>query len=139
MHPLLQIREYTSVDRLQDHLHPQCRRRPQYRPRDSLQRLVAHMGICLLDLGNLVDMFDADGTDEPVSLLSRPLFDPSRLFDEIRCRWGPRNEGKRFVWRYLYSCWYRQSRFDMSRAGVEFFAKIHRFDSLSTQCGSYWR
>ena len=98
---------------------------------------MTHMVIRGLDFRNLVHVFEADRARNLVAWSARAFFDAGCFLEEIRSRRCFGNECERSVWLYGDESGCRNTRLDMCRPRVEFFAEIHGLHATGTQCRSY--
>ncbi len=124
--------------RLWDHLYTQRFSGGHYCACDGLKPKMLQMLVGLLDFCNLVDVLQADGTDDLMSGFSCSFLYAGCFLQKVRGWWRLRNESERAV--RLDSdegrCWC--AGFDMSRSCVELFTEIHGLDTASTQRRTYW-
>src|SRR5262245_43424077 len=94
------------------------------------------MLIRMLDLGNFIDVFYADGSRDLMTRSASPFFNTGCFFEKIRSRRRFSDKGKCAVRLNgdQCGCWY--SWFYVCGPCIEFFAKVHRFDATSTKSGT---
>ncbi len=98
-----------------------------------------HVVVGVFYFCDLVDMLEADRAVENMTWLAGAHFDAGRLFQKVRGGRGFCDKVKGAIWAHVYGGWNWCSRGYVGCTGVELFAKVHRLDTASTQCGTDWR
>lgn len=116
-----------------NNLQPKRLRRPNNRTRNRLKPQMLQMPIRLFNPRNLINMLQANRPRHLMPRLPRPLVYPRSLLQKVRGRRRFGDEGERAVGLDGDERWGGHAGFDVCCACVEFFAKVHGFDTSSTE------
>jgi hypothetical protein len=109
---------------------------------DRLQLEMLEVIIPCLDFGNFVHVFETDGAHYFMSGTRGTLFQAGDLLEEVGGRRRFCDKSERPVWLDVNHGRDWDTGFDVSGPGVEFFAKVHGFDTTRAERwadGRTWR
>lgn len=100
---------------------------------DALERQTPHMFILPLDLGNLIDVLEADRRESLLPCPRSPFRDASNLFEEVGCCRGFGSKCEGSIGLDNDSARDRNAGVDVCRTSVKLFAEIHGLDAFGTK------